>query len=787
MGPLFALLLSLPLLGVGAPAPTEVDCDRDGATETLTVVGGQLRFAGGPPQSIPPGVAPVVAAPLASGALVVCRIDLKSEALLYRKVAGAWALWLRLPAGPSADGERRIELALDQGALVRWETSAETRRCDGEARLFYARYDESAARFVPAPLPFPTGGSLPLQPAVRRGARSAYRIVAASAQLGVDEGADRLAPPTELADDDRGTAWRWQTPRGLAWLTARRTVGKAPLQAIEIDLLASDRPARVALLVDGQPAQTATIPPRGETIRLPLPALATPTCVSLVFEGVDDHPLAVAGVRLYDGGAEGLGGQLDEYLRGELAVATAARLATQPGFEAALRERMLAATAAPERRKLIELAVRVGPRLPIATRCALWRGATDADRGLLALLLAKDGAAEACLLETLADRTQPEPTLIEAARLLGNLDRPDVVLALRRRFPSTPALDAALAAALRELVGRAPALQAVLLQDLATKELPLVYYVVQRLPALDPVTRTQLAGSLRQFEGLSFDTEFLLLDALAAHPLDGTAPLLRRITTAATTDPVLAWRAARALGGHRDDESVALLQQLQASPLPRVRLAALAALLQQKRAQPDAVVKLLDDRWPEVQQQSAAALGALCPATPTLRETIAERLRGRRAALPAALELASSYLQCPGDPLPLLSALLDDPRQPPELRARVVVELVRRATPATPDQIARTLSTILDDPSADERQVELLLALVQGLGRLGKTSLPVERALAAALREPSLPSLRAAAYEAVAAICPPDGPLVLERGASDPQPEVAAAVRRLRATCPRSR
>lgn len=797
-----ALLFTLPLVGASLPTAS-VDCDRDGTPELVRIEGTSVRFANAAPQAIqvaPTEIADVKVGPMGGGDQPVCRVDLvrratSSEALLFRKVSGAWQFWLRTPAGASADGERRIELALDRsGGLTRWETTPETVRCDGEQRLFASRWDGD--KFVAEALPFPTGATMALAPtpAARVGG-SAYRLNGASAVLGVDEGADRLAPPSELADRDVATTWQWRTPRGLAWLVARRAAGRAPLQAIELDMPARDRPTRVALLIDSEPARVAVIPPQGTTFQLALTSPASPRCVALVFDagasaGNDEaslRTLQLAGVRFLDGGAVGVPGQLEEYLRGELPVSALLKHAATPAFAAALAAAWTDATAPEQRHRLAELTARASASLPAAQRCAWWQRAGDAERSLLGIALGRDGAAVQCLTTTLGDAAWPETTRVDAANRLGTLAPPEAIAPLLAAFPASPLLDAACGRALAATVNAKPALQAELVARATPKADALLYYVARLVPALQPPLVDRLQQGLDTLATLPFETAFLLLDAVAFHSRPRFVPPLLALHGDPKADAALVWRATLALGALDDDASQAALRRALTHTDLRVRLAALDGLVRRKQAVGGEVVKLLDDRWPAAQARAATALGPLCANDATLAPTIVARLEAARVGISVQRELLGSYLACPVDPTSLLVKILDNKRAAPELRALAVVRLVERPTldAGTPDRIARALLAILDDPSADERQSELMLALVQALGRLGKTSHEIEKALGAALIEPSLPMLRRAAYEAVAAICPPDGPAALQRGTGDPAAEVAAAARRGLATCPR--
>ena len=794
---LIALLSSLPLIvPIGPISTISVDCDRDGVAEALHYQSDTISIGQGNPVKMPFAPDRIDVSTMANRDETLCRIDLikrgrQSEALLFRKQKDAWQLWMRLPAGESSDGERRIELGFDSAGLHRYETTPDSTRCDGERRLFAAHYDVATERWLPEALPFPLGN--PLQPIVPPGlprSRSAYRITAISSLLGIDEGADRLAPPPELSDEDRRTTWAFTSPRGLAWLVARRTAGQKPLVGIEIDLLSFERPRRVALLLDNAPPQVVLLPQKGSTFHLPVPPDVKPQCISLVFDAGEEagaalRALQVAGVRLLDGGASSVAGQLEEYGRGELSMVSAMRLSAQPEFADALRQRLLAAVQNDERRRLVELVARAGLSLPIALRCDLWRRANDTERPLLAAALHNDSSAFSCLVETLADRTQPDSTLSAAASLLAAHPNKQAVLALLARFSTAPAIASTLAATLRVILQKDSQLQLALLDPpVANASLPLVHYVLRDLTTLATPLALRLATDLTQIDQLPFDSAFLLLDAVAAHPRPEFVAALSNLVARNDLDPALLWRATRALGDYHDEEVIVLLQRLSTSTQLRVRLSALDGLVKQRRLASGTAVKMLDDRWPAAQAHAARILGSLCPNEPTLRNPIASHLFAG-ATLQVQQELLESYVKCPGDPIPLLSQLLADPKQAPELAARAVVLATLRATTETPDKLARVLLTILNDPLADDRQAELLLALVSALGRLSTTSRDIDKALLLAVQEPSMPMLRGAAFEAIAAICSHEGPAVLQGGLADPQPEVAAAARRGLAICPR--
>ena len=119
-----ALLFTLPLLG--GTLTTSVDCDRDGTLDIAKLEGNSVRLGEAAPQpanTSPTELTELKVSSMGGGSQPVCRVELvrrsaASEALLYRKVNGAWQFWLRTPVGASADGERRIELALDRGGVL---------------------------------------------------------------------------------------------------------------------------------------------------------------------------------------------------------------------------------------------------------------------------------------------------------------------------------------------------------------------------------------------------------------------------------------------------------------------------------------------------------------------------------------------------------------------------------------------------------------------------------------------------------------------------------------------
>jgi hypothetical protein len=77
------------------------------------------------------------------------------------------------------------------------------------------------------------------------------------------------------------------------------------------------------------------------------------------------------------------------------------------------------------------------------------------------------------------------------------------------------------------------------------------------------------------------------------------------------------------------------------------------------------------------------------------------------------------------------------------------------------------------------------VACLRALGRLHDTSRPVLEALGAASNEPLSPSVRAAAMESIAELCPEGAGVALHRGSTDPDGAVRRAAQAGLARCHR--
>jgi HEAT repeat protein len=216
---------------------------------------------------------------------------------------------------------------------------------------------------------------------------------------------------------------------------------------------------------------------------------------------------------------------------------------------------------------------------------------------------------------------------------------------------------------------------------------------------------------------------------------------------------------------------------------PEVRRAAVAGVGRRRDVplEPQVAALLGGDRWPLVRREAAAALAERCAG-----EVTGAALR--HAAADADREVVRTALRglvaC-RDPRAgkVLLGVLRDGKRPALLRETAAGALGTLADRGLVPELGRLLDELRTEPGTDDRGESLTITLALALGRLGDER--ALRALRQASVDPASGRVRAAAVEAIAAICPAGAAKVFQEAAADKDHRVAGAARAGRARCKR--
>jgi hypothetical protein len=298
--------------------------------------------------------------------------------------------------------------------------------------------------------------------------------------------------------------------------------------------------------------------------------------------------------------------------------------------------------------------------------------------------------------------------------------------------------------------------------------------------AIDDLRATALAAAYAQAPAPDFDRKYQLLRAMGPLGHAGLAPTLEGVLRG-EPDEVLratAAEAARAL----QTEGRPLLERASRDAEPRVRRAALPGL-----SDPTAWARALaDDQWPIVRRAAAELLGKdACHALGWLERAAFGEGRAppdgseevRRAAL-------GSLGRCGSIGVRDLQRGLD-PAAPAGVRELTVQLVATRGGAEAAHLIARALSDLLAAPDGDARALDLAVSCLRGLTRVKVTDRPVLEVVGAASNDPASEALRAAAMQAIGALCPDGAKVALDRGQADPDGTVRRAAAQAAQVCHR--
>jgi HEAT repeat protein len=713
--------------------------------------------------------------------------------------------------GPVGDGERAQRLRVDEAGIVRYQTSPGVARCDGEEQLFPERWDFGSGRFRAVTVDPPLGRRLKTAATAPAGLEGPplglFRFVAASTDSSGDRRADRLAAPRELEDGAPATVWQagaGATAKG-AWATARAQAGPQRVRAVRLTA-GNEAPRAVTLVVGSHVDEqfTVEVGPGARWVTLPPDGAAT-ACVSVVVAEPGPRGNALAEVAIY-GDVDGPGGiakLIDDVAEARADADGAARLLTMRGAAAA--EAVAAAlptTTGLGRRRLIQvLAETATPATAPALGKAL-ETAAGPDRTLVVDALARLGeAGVAQAARIYGDATQAAEARADAATVLGRVPGPTAVAALLAHAGQGEPLvrAAAMRAMARQFAaGSTEPFWKVLDEargEAATGDVARAVAPVAREANADvrrgtaAVLRTAAAKTrgAQQFAG-----QLRVLRAIGDLGAEELLPTVRE--AARDREPVLRAAAATAAAHIAGGDAIARAAVTDADA--GVRKAALLALGARAAAgapqaspaeathAPLAAQALADDAWPMVRHAAADALGSACAeargavAAPLTRALLGDgkELKGADASEEVRRAALAALGRC-SPPLPTLTAVLTEPRQPTSVRELAAALVAKRGGPEAARALATALRDALGDPAADDRTAGLAVACTRALARVGDRSRPVLEALGEAANEPGSPAVRAAAMESIGLLCPDGAAEALRKGASDADGQVVRAAR----------
>lgn len=826
-----ATIVLLPAAVAAAdPLPSvTVDVDGDGAADQVRIEApGQLVIerARGGGQLVPFGP---------SGALTDARLSVAGPApapfvVGAARLGGRWeAIALRLPRGGGAlaevwrgevgpagdDDEYERWVAAEPAGLVRYQTRADQRRCDGVMTpLFRERWDDKAGGFVAigaAPIDPPAGAPVVAAVATGPGLPGGwYRAVAASSQAGARD-AGMLTAPRVLGDGDPTTAWREDGAddgRGTVWNFRASVAGgkAAALRLVPAADAAANRPARL-LVIAASGAAIVEVPPGAATAytaTLPVPLEG---CVSVALLEVHRGKgaprgggttaiaelVVLADVELTPEGAAPL--LAAQVVTGGLAGESAARALIARGGAAvpAIRAALEPARGDGRTRLLGALAQIRDPGVTGALAAALIAGELSASgQTAAATTLAALGAdGKAALVEVVAAPTADEPSRLAAAAALATVDPGALVAHVGH---GRPAARAALAHLLVPL--GAPALIAAAraaTDDLARADLWRAAALATDVATATASDRATTAAALRAAlaEAGSYELRYRLIAALAAL---GGADDLRALAAALAALPddayghALARVAARSLAENPAAEARAILVTLAAAADPGTRVDAVRALSQDDAPAADAVLIaiLAGDAWPALRKGAAAALGQRC-ARIAVRDALVAAI-GADADVPVRVDAVGALARCPAPDLETrLLALADDGATPLPVRDRALAayaDLPRTTTDGAVVALLARFTRWRGQAFSDDDALALAIRAATALGGLGDRRAGAP--LLDAARDGTFPELAAAAVRALGALgpaCPRDAPAVLRSLVTADDRMIALAARAALARC----
>jgi HEAT repeat protein len=728
------------------------------------------------------------------------------------------------PVGRDAEWSRHLVVTPD--AVLRFQRALNVARCDGGPTYLYPEvFDFKAGRFAPqVPAAPPTAASRVAAtrqpPAGAPAAKpiSPFLVSSASTVLGAGN-AGELTPPVWLTDDKRETAWITNDPHGgRGQLVTIRSRGSpfrvkalrivpghglsAPAYAYYSRLrtveLVFDRAKPVAVEF---PSELAGPKGHGAAYWVVLPEPVATTCVTMIigstFPGRPKPPdvprTAVAEVTVYS--ERDFGVPLPQIIAGLVADLAAGaggeavkRLIVQQG--PAAEPHLLAAlpNASGVGRAMVVEALAEVATPAAASELGRVLDAGEREHRAAAGALKRLGAAAVPALATLlADGGAPPRLRARVAAQLGAVGGEAAVRALLGSLPGAP--DEVRNAVAKALPERPPAVALSLVVDQlasasdARHRADLLRAVALTAATAGAESRGRAAAVVRAAapQARGFEERFRLAQACGALRDPVLAPLLDGLLAAA--DPELREAAAAAASDLPAAAAAPLLGRALKDGSPEVRRTAATGLARRREVPLEAEIadRLGNDRWPLVRREAATALAERCAAQ-------AARVPLRRAVDDADREVARTALRAlvacrdPGVGK-LLLAVIGSSKRPALLRETAAAGVGALGDRSLAPAAARLLDELRTEPGTDDRGESLTITLALALGRLGD-----ERALGAlrqASVDPASGRVRAAAVEAIAAICPAGAAKVFQEAEADKDHRVAGAARAGRARCRR--
>lgn len=780
-------------VAAGAPlAQLDGDIDGDGKSDRVTVESNGRLTIEAADHSVfalsPALVRATVATATVRNAptvLVVAATSSDEQSVVFSRSSAGWHEIVRDRTGPvGADGDYATALGLEPSGIVRYQTRAGLRRCDGKPAYLFAEgwNNQRFVRLSKVPTGVPaTAPAIEVHLEVAPPpAPLLYQARFASHEPGASD-AGALAPPVDINDGNINTFWQ----EGLAnsagegqFFTFEPRVADARASRIRIapgnppprSGQPLNRPRRIAVVgangawhVDLPDAATA---PRGAAYVADLP---TPIdgCVTIILEstyGPSTGTTAIAELSVF-AAAERNGGAEHALARAIAAGSNEANSAPQ-----ALAQRGAAAVTAldHELRQTHDLHARhrlahaliamksreAGPVLAraIANGSVDERDVHDATAALAAMGLTAELYALASRDElSVGARSFAARALATDERVMdlagtGPLELRRVVVDAMSAFP---------AARLVAAVARAttPAANGDLWRA-----------VTRRAAAIGPDRAVAIAAMVRALATANdYEVRYRLVAGSAAF---GDADALRALQRYLNQLPQTPARAAleqvaaRSLAQYPRPDARSLLLWLLREPDPGVRIAAIeatnAAAHESNRDDAAALapaieIALASDTWPEVRQRAAHALGTRCiqpgPAQALLGSYARDRNVGVRSAALAALVECKAVGT--GD---LLVRIWHDSALPVALRTKAIDLTATLADRATAVRLVEAFAQWQRTAAESAAALALAQAAAYAIGQLAPAGAAL--ALERALDDSSPPEVVAAAVSGLGAMGP---------------------------------
>ena len=836
---LLAIAASLGGSASAGPTPshaavTTADVDKNGTADEIRLTWSELEVVlnpGGQVLRFPVGTV-TRGDVAAAGRWIVARVESATgvEGLAFEVKGGALRLLWRGAVGPvGVDGDYRTELAATANGVVRHQSRADVRRCDGGPALLFAEgWDDAKKAFRPIRLAADIPPASPVLAAVRVAATVPPRPVgfvphAASSMPGASN-AGALTAPRELDDGDAASAWREDRGgdgRG-EFVTFRAAIRGQSARALWIAPApdpALNRPIRLAVIGAAR-AYWVQIPDDapGGAYRVELPD-PLGDCVTVMIGEVkrgrggagggttaigELHVLGDADVA--PGGPDGM--LVAEVIAGGAAASGAAEMLVRRGAPAAqtvVTALRVPALAHDARVRLLRVLIR--SRDP-AGAAAIAAGIAnelkgpdldDASRALAAM----GGAAVPALAALATDAATSADARVAAIAALGDLPGPAATAAVLAAAGTGPrpvrvALTIALGKRpLDELLAAAPPASSAAYGDLLRG----IGRAALHAPAAE---RTRATAALAAALGPSaeYEVAYRAVQGIASIGDDAAlrelAVSLRGFPAGGVKGGALRQVAALAVARNPAAEGTALLTALSRDVDPGVRLGAIHSLAQREPTAGTAIAPgagsadatdrvlmdvLLSDPWPELRQASARSLGERC-ARPGPATALADAV-ARDAEVAVRGDALAGLVACKAEGIAdRLIKLAVDGKAPLELRQRAVALTVALEDEALDAPLALLFERWRGAAFDSQEALALARVAAGALGRIGGPRAAV--VLADALEDEALPELVSAAAAGLGELgpaCPARVvPRLRELGQSA-QRAVAMAARRAAAQC----